>query len=90
MVSSFPRKGVRVAVSIYADVGQRVRERRWVVGMTLQQLGDHVGITAQQLMKVETGTNEISTSLIQDIAAALGVPAMFFFEGLGLALGHEA
>ena len=76
--------------SIYVDVGQRVRERRWVVGMTLQQLGDRVGITAQQIMKVETGTNEIGANLMQDIAAALDVPAMFFFEGLALALGHEA
>ena len=76
--------------SIYVDVGQRVRERRWVVGMTLQQLGDRVGITAQQIMKIETGTYEISASLMQDIAAALDVPASFFFEGLALALGHEA
>ncbi len=76
--------------SIYVDVGQRVRERRWVVGMTLQQLGDRVGITAQQIMKIEAGTNEISASLMQDIAAALDVPASFFFEGLALALGHEA
>ncbi len=76
--------------SIYVDVGQRVRERRWVVGMTLQQLGDRVGITAQQIMKIETGTHEISASLMQDIAAALDVPALFFFEGLALALGHEA
>ena len=79
-----------MALSIYVDVGQRVRERRWVVGMTLQQLGDRVGITAQQLMKIETGTHEISASLMQDIAAALDVPASFFFEGLALALGHEA
>ncbi len=90
MVSSFPGKGVRVAVSVYAEVGQRVRQRRWVVGMTLQQLGDSVGITAQQIMKIETGTNEMSASLMQDIAAALDVPALFFFEGLALALGHEA
>ncbi len=76
--------------SIFVDVGQRVRQRRWVVGMTLQQLGDHVGITAQQIMKIETGTAEIGTSLMQDIAAALDVPAMFFFEGLALTLGHEA
>ncbi len=76
--------------SIYVDVGKRVRERRWVVGMTLQQLGDRVGITAQQIMKIETGTNEISASLMQDIAAALDEPASFFFEGLALALGHEA
>ena len=53
--------------------------------MTLQQLGDRVGITAQQIMKIETGTNRISASRIRYIAAALEVPATFFFEGLALA-----
>ncbi len=76
--------------SIEVSVGQRVRQRRWEVGMTLQHLGDRVGITAQQIMKIEAGTYEISASLMQDIAAALDVPASFFFEGLALALGHEA
>ncbi len=84
MVSSLPKNGVRMVRSIYAHVGQRVRERRWVVGMTLQQLGDRVGITAQQIMKIETGTNEFSAGLMRDIAAALEVPASFFVEGLAL------
>ena len=70
-----------MVLSIYAHVGQRVRQRRWVVEMTLQQLGDHVGITARQIMKIETGANEISASRMRDIAAALEVPASFFFEG---------
>ncbi len=67
--------------SVNAHVGQRVRQRRWEVGMTLQQLSDRVGITAQQIMKIEAGTNEISASQMPDIAAALEVPASFFSEG---------
>jgi transcriptional regulator with XRE-family HTH domain len=67
--------------SINAHVGQRVRQRRWEVGMTLQQLSDRVGITAQQIMKIEAGTNEISASQMPDIATALEVPASFFSEG---------
>jgi transcriptional regulator with XRE-family HTH domain len=76
--------------SIEVYVGQRVRQRRWVVGMTLQQLGDRVGITAQQIMKIEAGTYEINASLMRDIAAALEVPALSFFEGVELALGDAA
>ena len=64
-------------------VGQRVRQRRWMVGMTQQQLGDKVGIKFQQIQKYETGTNRISASRLWDIAAALEVPVSFFFEGLG-------
>jgi len=77
-------------LSINVDVGQRVRQRRWAVGMTLRQLADSVGLTAQQIMKIETGTYEISASLMRDIAAALEVQALVFFEGIDLALGDAA
>jgi transcriptional regulator with XRE-family HTH domain len=63
-------------------VGQRVRQRRWMIGMTQQQLGNKVGIKFQQIQKYETGTNRISASRLWDIAAALEVPVSFFFEGL--------
>ncbi len=63
-------------------VGQRVRQGRWIVGMTQQQLGDKVGIKFQQIQKYETGTNRISASRIWGIAAAMKVPVSFFFEGL--------
>ena len=63
-------------------VGQRVRQRRWMIGMTQQQLGERVGIKFQQIQKYETGTNRISASSLWDIAEALEVPVSFFFEGL--------
>ena len=68
--------------SVDVHVGQRVRQRRWMVGMTQQQLGDRVGIKFQQIQKYETGTNRISASRMWDIAATLEVPVSFFFEGL--------
>ena len=63
-------------------VGQRVRQRRWMIGMTQQQLAERVGIKFQQIQKYETGTNRISASRLWDIAAVLEVPVSFFFEGL--------
>ena len=63
-------------------VGQRVRQRRCLAGMTQQQLAERVGIKFQQLQKYETGTNRISASRIWDIAAVMEVPVSFFFEGL--------
>ncbi len=62
-------------------VGKRVRHRRWMVGMTQQQLGDIVGIKFQQIQKYETGMNRISASRLWDIARALDVSISFFFEG---------
>lgn len=63
-------------------VGKRVRHRRWMVGMTQQQLADKVGIKFQQIQKYETGMNRISASRLWDISEALSVPISFFFEGL--------
>jgi transcriptional regulator with XRE-family HTH domain len=63
-------------------VGKRVRHRRWLIGMTQQQLAEQVGIKFQQIQKYETGANRISASRLWDIADALGVQVSFFFEGL--------
>ena len=63
-------------------VGKRIRHRRWMVGMTQQQLAEQVGIKFQQIQKYETGMNRVSASRLWDIADALSVPVSFFFEGL--------
>lgn len=63
-------------------VGKRIRHRRWLVGMTQQQLAEKVGIKFQQIQKYETGMNRVSASRLWDIAEALTVPVSFFFEGL--------
>ncbi len=65
-----------------AHVGKRIRHRRWMVGMTQQQLADKVGIKFQQIQKYETGMNRVSASRLWDIADTLGVQIAFFFEGL--------
>lgn len=64
-------------------VGKRIRHRRWMVGMTQQQLAECVGIKFQQIQKYETGMNRVSASRLWDISEALEVPVAYFFEGLG-------
>ena len=63
-------------------VGKRIRHRRWLIGMTQQQLAERVGIKFQQIQKYETGANRVSASRLWDISDALEVPVSFFFEGL--------
>ncbi|PHQ98640.1 MAG: transcriptional regulator [Marinosulfonomonas sp.] len=63
-------------------VGKRIRHRRWLVGMTQQQLAEKVGIKFQQIQKYETGMNRVSASRLWDISDVLGVPVSFFFDGL--------
>ena len=63
-------------------VGKRIRHRRWMNGVTQQQLAEQVGIKFQQIQKYETGMNRVSASRLWDIAHALTVPVSFFFEGM--------
>lgn len=63
-------------------VGDKLRQRRWMTGMTQQQIGESVGTKFQQIQKYESGTNRISASRLWDIAKTLDVPVSFFFEGL--------
>lgn len=63
-------------------VGKRIRHRRWMVGMTQQQLAEKVGIKFQQIQKYETGMNRVSASRLWDISESLEVPVSFFFDGI--------
>ena len=68
--------------SVDVHVGQRIRQRRWLTGMTQQKLAEMVGIKFQQIQKYETGANRVSASRLWDISEALGVDVSFFFKGL--------
>ena len=70
-------------------VGKRIRQRRWLVGMTQQELAVIVGIRFQQIQKYETGANRVSASRLWDIANALDVSVSAFFEGIEQSEGEE-
>ena len=61
-------------------VGARIRLRRNMLGMSQEKLGDHLGITFQQIQKYEKGTNRVGASRLQAISSILEVPPAFFFE----------
>ena len=65
-----------------AHVGKRIRHRRWMVGMTQQQLADKVGIKFQQIQKYECGANRISAARLWELAEALSTPISYFYDGL--------
>ena len=71
-------------------VGNRVRMRRLMLGLSQTQLGEALGISFQQLQKYEKGTNRISASRLQGISQILQVPVEFFFEGSSRARGQHS
>jgi transcriptional regulator with XRE-family HTH domain len=63
-------------------VGQAVRWRRKLRGLSQEALARRLGLTFQQVQKYETGANRISASALHAIARTLEVPVSAFFEGL--------
>jgi transcriptional regulator with XRE-family HTH domain len=68
-----------------AQVGNRVRIRRMLIGMSQEKLGDHLGLTFQQVQKYEKGVNRVGAGRLYEISRILGVPINFFYEGVGSA-----
>jgi transcriptional regulator with XRE-family HTH domain len=75
-------RGSRRANPIDVHVGSRVRLRRMLLGMSQEKLGEHLGLTFQQIQKYEKGINRIGASRLFDLAKVLGVPVQFFYEEL--------
>ena len=68
--------------AIERHVGQRIRERRTMLGLTQQQLAELIGVTYQQAHKYERGINRVSAGRLYELATVLGVDVNFFFAGL--------
>ena len=50
--------------------------------MSQEKLGEHLGLTFQQIQKYEKGINRIGASRLFELARVLGVPVQFFYEEL--------
>jgi transcriptional regulator with XRE-family HTH domain len=61
-------------------IGDQVRTRRLLFGMTQEKLGDALGVSFQQVQKYEKGANRISASRLRQIASALDVPVTHFYD----------
>lgn len=81
-IIGFTANGERTANHFDKRLGERVRARRFELGMSQEQLSHMLGITFQQVQKYEKGTNRIAASRLFDMAAALDMPVAQFFEGL--------
>ncbi len=68
----------------YVDVhvGNRIRVRRTLLGMSQEKLGDAMGLTFQQVQKYEKGANRVSASRLFQLSKILNVPVSYFFDNL--------
>jgi transcriptional regulator with XRE-family HTH domain len=63
-------------------VGKRVRMYRVKAGISQTALGQHLGITFQQIQKYERGANRIGASRLQQICEMLKIPVALLFDEL--------
>ncbi|WP_374650967.1 helix-turn-helix domain-containing protein [Dongia sp.] len=67
---------------IDVHVGQRIRQRRTLLGMSQEKLGEAIGLTFQQVQKYERGANRVGSSRLFDLSQVLDVPIVYFFEDM--------
>ena len=70
------------ATDVDTIVGERIRRRRILTGVTQDQLGEALGISYQQIQKYETGANRVSAGRLYLVAQKLEVSPGWFFDGL--------
>jgi len=83
-------------------VGERVREFRQDLGLTMEQFAEQAGLSIGMLSKVENGQTSPSFATLTSLAHTAGVPFTAFFRGLdeehdaiivpageGLEISHE-
>lgn len=70
-------KGTPDEIDVY--VGQKIKTRRSLLGLSQEKLGEAVGLTFQQIQKYERGHNRVAPGRLWKIAKALGVSVIYFF-----------
>ncbi len=77
-------KGHRSSSEVEIDkhVGQRLRQRRVILGLSQTALGDALGLTFQQVQKYEKGSNRVGASRLYQLSKILDVPVSYFYEDM--------
>ncbi len=63
-------------------IGKKIRLKRKMLKMSQKILGQHLGVTFQQIQKYENGLNRVSAGRLKEIADILNVPVSFFYADI--------
>lgn len=67
---------------IDAYIGNKIKQRRIILGITQRELGSSVGVSPQQIQKYESAVNRVASSTLYCFADQLKVDPSYFFEGI--------
>jgi len=71
-------------------VGNRIRLRRTLLGLSQERLSCLLGLTFQQVQKYEKGMNRVSASRLWDISKVLEAPISFFYEDMDKDVANQS
>ena len=71
---------VKRSNAVDAAVGARIRNLRYRNKLSQTEVGEHVGVTFQQIQKYENGTNRVSAGRLSQLAKLFGVPIRAFYS----------
>lgn len=81
MGKSFAKQDLS-STQIDRHIGERIRRRRTLLGLTQEQLADALGISYQQVQKYETGANRVTAGRLFQIGQSLQCDVAFFYQDL--------
>lgn len=61
-------------ISLYVDIGQRMREAREKAGLSQEQIGMQLGMTRANVANLEAGKTAILMPHVYNLALALEIP----------------
>ncbi len=75
---------------IDVHVGNRIRLRRTLLGLSQEKLASMLGLTFQQVQKYERGMNRVGASRLWDISKVLEAPINFFYEDMDKSVANQS
>lgn len=63
-----------------SKIGEKIRKLRKSQGLSQSKLAEYIGVSYQQIQKYESGRSTISIDRLFEIADALKIPIISFFE----------
>lgn len=78
---------MRNSLMIDGHVGARLRLRRTLLGIALEDFARRLNLSYQKVQNFENGIDRVSASKLAEISYLLDVPVSYFFDGLGVLFG---
>ena len=71
-------------------IGEKIRQRRALLGLNQSDISSQLGITYQQFQKYEKGTSKVTASRLYMLARILDVDILYFYEDIDTKVAKDS